>query len=113
MTNANLETYRKALEQAWKDGHVTADEYATLESLRKTLGVSAEEHMMLESQIKKKTMVESAGEGIKIKELEAGVGVLTPVKCPCGAIMDVRIPPEHQILDIYYSKKSVPVGKRE
>jgi len=54
MTNANLETYRKALEQAWKDGHVTADERAMLESLRKSVGITLEEHMKIEEEVLRK-----------------------------------------------------------
>lgn len=46
--------YRSALEEAWKDGALRAEEMAMLERLRTTLGLSPEEHQVLELEIRKK-----------------------------------------------------------
>jgi tetratricopeptide (TPR) repeat protein len=45
--------YRKALEQAWADGILTADEQAILTDLRDKLQISDEEHISLENEVKK------------------------------------------------------------
>lgn len=39
------------------DGSVTADEWAMLESLRKSLGISLDEHMKIEEEILKRKKV--------------------------------------------------------
>ena len=46
-------SYIAHLREVWKDGVVTPEEAETLEALRKTLNISAEEHFKLEGQVRK------------------------------------------------------------
>jgi hypothetical protein len=45
------DTYRRALQTAWRDGRVTATERFLVEELRKHLKVTDEQHRILESEI--------------------------------------------------------------
>jgi hypothetical protein len=47
----DLEIYKKALTQVWKDGRVTSDERDILHILRDCLNVSEKEHLTLEEEI--------------------------------------------------------------
>ena len=47
-----LDAYKKALEQAWADGILTADEQEFLAQLRKDFKISEQEHDMLEKEIR-------------------------------------------------------------
>lgn len=40
------------MKQAWKDGRMSADESAMLDTLRKSLNISAEDHMKIESDVR-------------------------------------------------------------
>jgi hypothetical protein len=46
-----LQAYAQALKQAWSDGDVSKDEEALLLTLRRTLGISIEEHESLEHEV--------------------------------------------------------------
>lgn len=48
------DTYRRALQTAWRDGRVTATERFLVEELRKHLKISDEQHRALEEEIVKK-----------------------------------------------------------
>jgi uncharacterized protein YutE (UPF0331/DUF86 family) len=48
-------SYLAALREVWKDGVVTPEEAEHLEHLRKLLNVPAEEHLKLESQIRRES----------------------------------------------------------
>ncbi len=48
------ETYRRALQTAWRDGRVTATERFLVEELRKHLKIPEEEHTLLEQEIIRK-----------------------------------------------------------
>jgi hypothetical protein len=48
-------SYLGALREVWKDGLATPEEADYLEQLRRTLNVSAEEHLRLEAQIRKES----------------------------------------------------------
>ena len=50
-------SYLAALREVWKDGVVTPEEADHLEHLRKLLNVPAEEHLKLESQIRRESQV--------------------------------------------------------
>ena len=52
LPNVNYLAYKNALRQAWKDGIITPDESAMLDTLRKSLNISAEEHITLEKEIR-------------------------------------------------------------
>ncbi|UCG68357.1 MAG: hypothetical protein JSV09_11125 [Thermoplasmata archaeon] len=54
----DLEIYKKALEQVWKDGRMTSDERDILHILRERLNVTDKEHLILEEEI-----LESAEKG--------------------------------------------------
>jgi hypothetical protein len=47
------DAYINALRSVWSDGHVTPDESDFLQTLRDKLGIPADEHFKLESQIRK------------------------------------------------------------
>jgi tetratricopeptide (TPR) repeat protein len=49
----NLRIYREAMERVWADGIQSADEYSLLETLRKSLKITPEEHLAIESKVKK------------------------------------------------------------
>ena len=46
-------SYMAHLREVWRDGLVTPEEAETLEALRKSLNISAEEHFKLEGQVRK------------------------------------------------------------
>jgi hypothetical protein len=48
----NYLAYKNALKQAWKDGKMSADESAMLDTLRKSLNISAEEHINIEKEVR-------------------------------------------------------------
>jgi hypothetical protein len=48
-------SYIAAMHEVWKDGIVTPEEAEHLENLRQTLNVSAEEHLKLESQLRRES----------------------------------------------------------
>ena len=50
-------SYLAALREVWKDGIVTPEEADHLENLRKLLSVPAEEHLKLESQLRRESQV--------------------------------------------------------
>jgi hypothetical protein len=50
-TKDNLLIYKKALEQAWKDGKMTMDEKQIINSLRKSLNISEYNHLKIEEEI--------------------------------------------------------------
>jgi hypothetical protein len=52
---ARSSSYLAALREVWKDGVVTPEEAEYLELLRKRLNVPAEEHLKLESQIRRES----------------------------------------------------------
>ena len=64
--NVNYLAYKNALKQAWKDGRMSAAESSILDTLRKSLNISAEEHMEIESNVRE----ELAGKPIENGELE-------------------------------------------
>jgi hypothetical protein len=47
-----LQAYAQALKQAWANGSVSQDEENLLQSLRKSLGISEEEHNSLEQEVR-------------------------------------------------------------
>jgi uncharacterized membrane protein YebE (DUF533 family) len=47
------DAYHNAMRTVWKDGAITPEESDFLQSLRQKLGVSAEEHFAIESQVRK------------------------------------------------------------
>jgi DNA-binding PadR family transcriptional regulator len=49
--NLRHDIYHAALKQAWEDGQITKDERDILERLQDKLGISAEEHKQIESEI--------------------------------------------------------------
>jgi hypothetical protein len=50
-------TYRKALERAWADGVITADEEAMLLGLQEALSITPAQHQMLEDQVKAERLI--------------------------------------------------------
>jgi hypothetical protein len=52
LASVNYLAYKNALKQAWKDGKMSADESAMLDTLRKSLNISAEEHMHIEHEVR-------------------------------------------------------------
>jgi hypothetical protein len=52
LENVNFLAYRNAVRQAWKDGIITAAELETLETVRKSLNISMEEHNNIEQEVK-------------------------------------------------------------
>lgn len=52
-------SYIGQLREAWKDGSITPAEAEKLEGLRKTLNISAEEHLKLEAQVRKEMQPKS------------------------------------------------------
>ena len=66
MPNVNYLAYKNALKQAWKDGRMSATESGILDTLRKSLNISAEDHMEIESHVRD----ELAGKPIENGELE-------------------------------------------
>jgi len=47
----NLEIYRTVLSQAWEDGIVTRDEFAIMEQVREGLGITFEDHLLIEEEV--------------------------------------------------------------
>ncbi len=66
MPNVNYLAYKNALKQAWKDGRMSANESAILDTLRKSLNISAEDHMEIERNVR----AELDGKPIENGELE-------------------------------------------
>ncbi len=64
MENVNFLAYRNAVRQAWKDGKITSGELETLETVRKSLNITLEEHNNIEEEVK--TELES--QGIKLEK---------------------------------------------
>ena len=58
--------YKKALEQAWKDGKITVSERDILLNLRKSLNISAKEHVLLEKQVIEKLEKNTSFEALKV-----------------------------------------------
>ncbi len=52
LASVNYLAYKNALKQAWKDGKMSADESAMLDTLRKSLNISAEDHMHIEREVR-------------------------------------------------------------
>ncbi len=52
LVSVNYLAYKNALKQAWKDGKMSADESAMLDTLRKSLNISAEEHLKIEKDVR-------------------------------------------------------------
>ena len=52
LPSVNYLAYKNALKQAWKDGKMSADESAMLDTLRKSLNISAEDHMNIEKEVR-------------------------------------------------------------
>lgn len=52
LPSVNYLAYKNALKQAWKDGKMSADESAMLDTLRKSLNISAEEHITIEKDVR-------------------------------------------------------------
>lgn len=78
ITKDGIDAYRLALEQAWMDNILTADEKITLGKLREVLGISEDEHNRLETEIRikkihlmhPKTAIEHITTPSKIAELQ-------------------------------------------
>lgn len=49
---ASLQAYVQALKQAWANGSVSQDEENLLSTLRKAMGISSEEHVSLEQEVR-------------------------------------------------------------
>ncbi len=64
MENVNFLAYRNAVRQAWKDGKITPSELATLETVRQSLNITADEHNQIEEEIK----IELEAQGIKFEK---------------------------------------------
>jgi len=58
--------YKKALEQAWKDGKITVSERDILLNLRKSLKISEKEHILIEKQILEKIKNNASIEALKV-----------------------------------------------
>ncbi len=71
-------TYRKALERAWADGVITADEEAMLLGLQEALSITPAQHQMLEDQVKAERLI-----AIISDEMSMGAG--DPLEMPEGA----------------------------
>jgi hypothetical protein len=65
------ETYRSMLKQAWVDGQPTAEERSMLEVVRLSLGISEDEHALVEREVQVETYTEALQAAWK-------AGVLTP-----------------------------------
>lgn len=52
LVSVNYLAYKNALKQAWKDGKMSADESAMLDTLRKSLNISPEEHLKIEHDVR-------------------------------------------------------------
>ncbi|WP_455392444.1 tetratricopeptide repeat protein [[Eubacterium] cellulosolvens] len=52
MVSVNYLAYKNALKQAWKDGKMSADESAMLDTLRKSLNISPDEHVQIEEAVR-------------------------------------------------------------
>jgi tetratricopeptide (TPR) repeat protein len=52
LVSVNYLAYKNALKQAWKDGKMSADESAMLDTLRKSLNISPEEHLKIEKDVR-------------------------------------------------------------
>lgn len=52
----NDEIYSRTLEQVWKDGIASVNEYAMLDVLREKLNISPQTHLELEIQARKKSL---------------------------------------------------------
>jgi hypothetical protein len=61
LPSVNYLAYKNALKQAWKDGKMSADESAMLDTLRKSLNISAEDHMNIEKEVRSELAADSNG----------------------------------------------------
>jgi tetratricopeptide (TPR) repeat protein len=52
LVSVNYLAYKNALKQAWKDGKMSADESAMLDTLRKSLNISPEDHVQIENDVR-------------------------------------------------------------
>lgn len=52
LVSVNYLAYKNALKQAWKDGKMSADESAMLDTLRKSLNISPDEHVKIEQDVR-------------------------------------------------------------
>ena len=52
LPNVNIIAYKNALKQAWRDGKMSADESAMLDTLRKSLNISADDHIEIERDVR-------------------------------------------------------------
>ncbi|MHA2431331.1 MAG: hypothetical protein ACXACC_09940 [Promethearchaeota archaeon] len=69
MTLNNIEVYRKALVQAWKDGKMTSDERELLRNLRLNLGISDKDHVKLEEDILKNATIKSDTKAVEVYKI--------------------------------------------
>jgi hypothetical protein len=64
LENVNFLAYRNAVRQVWKDGKITSSELETLETVRKSLNISMQEHDDIEIEVKN----ELEAQGIKFEK---------------------------------------------
>ena len=50
---AKIEAYIMAVRSAWRDGTISSHEMDNLEQLRNELGIAAEQHLAIETKIRK------------------------------------------------------------
>src|SRR5512139_2728960 len=62
---AAVQAYVSALRQAWGDGNLSKDEEVLLATLRKSLGITPEEHAGLEQEIQLEIYLEAVVNGWK------------------------------------------------
>jgi hypothetical protein len=53
MVSANYEAYKSVMRQAYRDGEITPEESAILETLRQSLNISSDEHSQCETEVQK------------------------------------------------------------
>jgi tetratricopeptide (TPR) repeat protein len=59
MVSANYEAYKSVMRQAYRDGQITPEETAVLDTLRQSLNISADEHSQAEAEVKQE--IENGG----------------------------------------------------
>ena len=64
-----LYIYRKALEQAWKDGKMTRSERDILQNLRNSLNISEKQHLKMEEQILEKVEKNPTSEAAQVYKI--------------------------------------------
>lgn len=89
--------YKAALEQAWLDRIITKDEKAILDRLRATLGITDEEQLNLEKEIKQKLSLDPTTTGqLNIQKpkvlLRRVVGPPLEEKIPSSPMLRIRKP---------------------